>query len=111
MDNSFQILAQWTQARKHPDPVEHDQSRTQVVVSKANERWKPPPPAGFKINVDASVTPGVKVFSTGMVLRNHEGQFVAAKTKKLAGEISVVEAEAVGNFGSIIMDQGHGQAK
>ena len=31
-----------------------------------------------------------------MVLRNNEGQFLAAKTKKSAGEISVVEAEAVG---------------
>ena len=50
MDGSFQILAQWTQARKHPDPVEHEKSSTPGVVSKANERWKPPPLAGFKIN-------------------------------------------------------------
>ncbi|XP_074336387.1 uncharacterized protein LOC141673535 [Apium graveolens] len=49
-----------------------------------------------------------KVFSTGMVLRNHEGQFLAAKTKKLAGEISVVEAEAEGIMEALswIMDMG-----
>ena len=49
-----------------------------------------------KVNVDASVFAGAEFFSIGMVLRDCEGQFLEAKTIRLPGITSVMEAETMG---------------
>lgn len=49
-----------------------------------------------KINVDASGYRDADSFSIGMVLRDHHGLFLSAKTMKFSGCILVIEAELVG---------------
>lgn len=43
----------------------------------------------LKINVDASVPPGMQAYSVGMVVRDSNGQFVRARNSKYAGEVQV----------------------
>lgn len=91
MDESFKTLTTWREARKIV--------KSTVPVSQRTEecsKWRPPEQGGFKINVDASVMPGVNSFSIGMVLRGHDGVFVAGKTSRFSVADSVFEAESIG---------------
>ncbi|XP_074376719.1 uncharacterized protein LOC141718237 [Apium graveolens] len=75
-------------------------SKKQVIVSTVNQAavrtWIAPQEGEFKLNVDASITEGLSFFTVGMVIRNHAGQFVQGRNAKIAGDISVLEAEALG---------------
>ncbi|XP_074336177.1 uncharacterized protein LOC141673344 [Apium graveolens] len=57
-------------------------------------KWHPPDGGRLKINVDAHVVPGNSWFSCGLVLRDQEGEFIAARLHKFAGVVPVVETEA-----------------
>lgn len=59
-------------------------------------KWHPPEADCLKINVDASVIAGQNYFAVGMVLRNHQGQYLGGKTMRFAGMVSVLEAELTG---------------
>ncbi|XP_074356198.1 uncharacterized protein LOC141695888 [Apium graveolens] len=59
-------------------------------------QWIPPKPGAIKINVDASVIPGMDSFSVRMVLRNGRGEFCKARITRLYGEVTVLEAEPQG---------------
>ncbi|KAL8156575.1 hypothetical protein AgCh_001610 [Apium graveolens] len=59
-------------------------------------RWKAPVEGRVKLNVDASIYPGTSSFSLGMVLQNHAGSFIQAKTMVKAGVVTVLEAEVWG---------------
>lgn len=96
IDNSFQVSSEWLQARNKPGTVKEYSRNARTSNRKANARWQPPDVGTFKINVDASIFAGVKHFAVGMVIRNHEGEFMVARNIRLAGEIAVWEAEAVG---------------
>lgn len=48
----------------------------------------------YKLNVDAAIKLGNPHFSTGMVLRDHTGAFVAGKTICKAMVSTVMEAES-----------------
>lgn len=69
---------------------------------RSDHRWKPPGQSQFKINVDASVVGGQNSFGIGMVLRNHQGQFLTGKTMRFAGSVSVIEAESTGVLEALI---------
>lgn len=75
-------------------------SATQPVVgratNKAISKWQRPAVGSFKINVDASVQPVAQCYSVDMVLRDHEGTFMAGRRCCFAGKIPVMEAKAVG---------------
>lgn len=64
--------------------------------SKHESKWLPHERGALKLNVDASVFPGMETFSISMVLRNHSGTFLAGKNIRLPVPTSVFEAEALG---------------
>lgn len=55
-----------------------------------------PAPGKLKVNVDASVVPGVSSYAIGMILRDHMGRFCTAPNLCSAGEVSVFETESRG---------------
>lgn len=55
-----------------------------------------PAVGNLKINVDASVREGEDQYSIGMAVRDHGGRFLAGKTMKFEGRVSVFEAESIG---------------
>lgn len=63
---------------------------------KQSSHWVPPDPGSYKINVDASVYPGIDSFSIGLVLRDHGGTFIAGKFLNLRAPDSVFKAEMIG---------------
>lgn len=65
-------------------------------TQKGDKKWQPPDLGSLKINVDASVVEGQSSFAVGMVIRNHQGQYLSGKPLRFAGCVSVVEAEMVG---------------
>lgn len=71
----------------------------------SDHNWKPPEVDQLKINVDASVVAGQDSFAVGMVLRNHQGQYIAGKTMRFAGAVPVLEAELTGIWEAILWSQ------
>lgn len=67
-----------------------------MFLTQKNMRWSAPLAGRLKINVDASVKVNEPYYTIGMVVRDHEGMFVAGKTMKIEGHVSVLEAESVG---------------
>lgn len=78
---------------KQEDYAKHGCSRREEEYDR---KWQPPELCCIKINVDAAVKEGHDWFAIGMVARNHMGQYMLGKTMKLAGKVSVVEAETTG---------------
>ncbi|XP_074324342.1 uncharacterized protein LOC141661257 [Apium graveolens] len=96
MDSSFQIHANWIQARRKQDTDQREYVKERSTSHISCTKWQPPAAGTFKINVDASVFPGANNFSIGMVMRNYACDFMAARNCKISGEVSVFEAESVG---------------
>lgn len=96
MDNSFQVLSDWMQARKKQESNDPEGTNDRRASQKSSSKWQLPTDGVVKINVDAFVYPGTNAFSIGMVMRNNEGTVMAAKNYKFWGEVLVVEAEAIG---------------
>lgn len=93
IDLSNKQVQDWKEAnrRRYPGPA------NTVVPSKENQEvWQPPLQGQHKLNVDASLYKGEGMFRLGMVIRNDAGVFVMGKVMKVAGEVSVMEAEARG---------------
>ncbi|KAL8114918.1 hypothetical protein AgCh_021666 [Apium graveolens] len=67
--------------------------------------WKPPEADQLKINVDASVVAGQNSFTIGMIIRNQQGHYIAGKTMRFAGGVSVEEAELTGILEAILWSQ------
>ena len=59
-------------------------------------RWYPPIEGELKINVDASFYMDSSSCIVGMVLRDHNGSFVAGKNLSFVNPTTAFEAEAVG---------------
>ena len=95
MDSSFRMLADWVHARKSQKNTKQD-TDVRRANQKSSSKWQPPAAGVFKKYVDASVYPGTNAFSIGMVMRNTEGTFMATENYKFWGEVSIVEAEAIG---------------
>lgn len=87
MKYSFSIHKEWTEATHEPINEFGIQTSIERVARNVVHKWKKPITSTFKINVDASVYPGAHRYSVGMVLRNHEGFFVAGRTCCFAGEM------------------------
>ncbi|KAL8094027.1 hypothetical protein AgCh_035785 [Apium graveolens] len=68
------------------------------ISSKSNQmyKWKRPEVGNLKLNVDAAVPTDGQGFSIGMLIRDNTGAFIQGKVMKIAGNISVMEAESVG---------------
>ncbi|XP_074352234.1 uncharacterized protein LOC141691390 [Apium graveolens] len=75
------------------------------TTDESDHKWKKPGEGKLKINVDASVMEGHGFFAVGMVIRDHHGQFIAWRTLKFAGAVSVTEAESTGILEALIWAQ------
>jgi ribonuclease HI len=60
----------------------------------AEVKWTAPPPRQLKLNVDASFHEDMVAGATGAVIRDYQGQFVAASTKYIPHVSSASMAEA-----------------
>lgn len=63
---------------------------------------EPPQEDHLKLNVDASVVAGQNSFAVGMVLRNSQGHFIAGKTMRFSGAVTVLEAELTGIWEAMV---------
>ncbi|XP_065616449.1 uncharacterized protein LOC136061925 [Quercus suber] len=56
--------------------------------------WAPPPASRYKINVDGAVFKSQRTAGVGVVVRDCQGQVVAAMSKKINAPLGPLEAEA-----------------
>lgn len=90
MDWSVKYFADWKLAKA---------SRTQVTIASTVRcqplvhRWKPLELGSFKLNTDAAIKVGDDTFSIGLVIRDHQGEFIFGKVMNMAMANSVFEAE------------------
>ncbi|XP_074352876.1 uncharacterized protein LOC141692031 [Apium graveolens] len=94
MQFSLSVLSEWI-AVKHSGskPIvrpQRDATNQQPGI------WQPPAAGSYKISVDASVFPGAQTYSVGMVIRDHACAFLGGRTCCFAGQVTVMEAEAMG---------------
>ncbi|CAK7323220.1 unnamed protein product [Dovyalis caffra] len=59
-----------------------------------SDRWTKPPLGKLRSNVDGAVDSGQKNISVGVVIRDENGDFIAATTRKKAGFYDVLTTEA-----------------
>lgn len=90
MDSTFKSVDDWRVAQSIRSGGRRTNSQTHA------RRWFPPPVGALKLNVDASLFKGANTFSVGMVLRDHNGEFLAGKNLSFLSPDSVFEAEAIG---------------
>lgn len=90
MDSSIKSVDEWRLARSTRTVGRRAASQVHAC------RWHPPPVGALKINVDASLFKGAATFSVGMVLRDHNGEFLAGKNISLLSSDSVFEAKSIG---------------
>ena len=57
-------------------------------------KWLPPDEPSHKINVDGAVFASQKEAGVGVVIRDHEGKFIAGICKKFQVPLGAVEVEA-----------------
>ncbi|XP_074323936.1 uncharacterized protein LOC141660852 [Apium graveolens] len=74
---------------------------TQLDRRRTATKWQAPREGRLKVNVDAHVVAGCPWFSCGLVLRNHAGKFIRARTHKFIGAVPVIEAEVTGVWEAI----------
>lgn len=94
MQCSSSQVTQWQQTQLKVRT--QDRNGVSQSGTKPSTKWVAPAVHRVKINVDAAVSPGIQAFSTGMVMRNSNSQFIRAQISKHAGEIPVLEAEVRG---------------
>jgi ribonuclease HI len=68
--------------------------------------WEKPLAGWYKCNVDAAFHKEINKTSTGWVLRDHFGRFIAAATTWIDGSCSIVEGESIALLEALkVMDQ------
>lgn len=75
-------------------------------MTRSDHKWKPPEVNQLKINVGASVMAGQSYFAIGLVIRNHQGKYIAGKVIRFAGAVSVLETELIGIWEAFLWSQG-----
>lgn len=93
MEGSFKMVNEWKEAKRKQTTAVQDRRKS---VHKHGYKWTPPEVGALKINVDASVFPGSYTFSIGMLVRDHQGSFLAGRRLRLPAPASVFEAEVIG---------------
>jgi ribonuclease HI len=74
-------------------------------------RWSPPPEGFTCINVDAALFPQENRMGCGIVLRNHDGDFILSVSEGLAGLPSPEMAEALAARQALVISRDHGVTK
>lgn len=75
----------------------------------AEQSWKPPLVGCFKLNVDAATKKQNQVAGLGAVIRDCEGNFVAAaqKQERFNGDVTTTEAKAMQLAMEIVENAGY----
>ena len=77
----------------------HEYRMERVAVNKkqaaGTERWTPPPPGVFKVNVDGATSEDGRNSSVGAIIRDSCGAVTAACCKYFQGHYSVAKVEAL----------------
>ncbi|XP_074352388.1 uncharacterized protein LOC141691557 [Apium graveolens] len=92
VDWSAKQVAEWKRANNKPESAERVSDSRPTNES----RWQHPVPGNLKLNVDASVIAGQNSYTLGMVIRNHQGEYISGKVMRCAGRVSVLEPELEG---------------
>lgn len=90
-------VAQWREAKKCGLKIIQN-----APVQSFEARWKAPTKGRFKLNVDASIFSGMPSFTLGLLIRDHRGTFIQAKTMRIVGSNSVMEAEVRGILEALV---------
>lgn len=71
--------------------------KSKMINEVSRQHWYPPSTGMHKVNVDAVVYTGQQITGLGVVIRDSQGQVIAAAVKsiKFQEDITVAEAEAV----------------
>lgn len=93
MDSSVKHVEEWKVARSNTVATAQHQK---VQNCRSRVRWYPPEPNVLKVNVDATFSVAGAIFSVGMVLRDHTGDFLADKVIGFEAAATAFEAEAIG---------------
>lgn len=90
MDWSAKYFNDWKVAKETSTMV----LNTRTLSSQpSSHKWKAPEVDSFKLNTDAAIKVGEDIFYIGPVLRDHQGEFMVGKVKRLMKVSSVLEAE------------------
>lgn len=87
-------INEWENAVKRVK--EMSQNRNQGSNAASTDRWKRPEEGSLKAHVDASVFPGSNSYTIAIVIRDHTGMFWKGRNARFLGNVSVLEAKAVG---------------
>lgn len=93
METSCRNVQEWRKAKERTKSSNGGINRVREC---GNHRWRPPEQGKLKVNVDASVFSQAENFKIGMVIRDHNGEFVEAKILSLSCPSTVLEAESIG---------------
>ena len=77
-DGGLSPLQVWHRARNVVEEFTCSASWDFGLVRPASSRWSPPPPGVFKVNVDGASSEQEGSSSVGVVIRDVNGQVVAA---------------------------------
>ena len=92
MEWSASYFAEWRKA-KESKTVLLNNGRSNAPTG--THKWKAPTVDYLKLNTDAAIKLGENSFSVGLVLRDHRGEFIGGKVKRLQMANSVLEAEVI----------------
>ena len=67
---------------------------TQQASHYLEAKWSPPKYLFYKINVDGAIFSSQKVAGIGVVVKDHEGNFIASLSKKIHAPLGAIEVEA-----------------
>nr|GMC92116.1 uncharacterized protein LOC109155154 [Ipomoea batatas] len=86
----MELAATWRHGQEFVNPAI-------ITPSPQNDlsRWRKPPPGWVKLNVDVAINKGLNSTGLGFILRNEDGNFLAAKEQKWSGIFQPREAEAI----------------
>ncbi|XP_074341872.1 uncharacterized protein LOC141679267 [Apium graveolens] len=91
MDWSAKTISDWREAKAE----RYKLNMVQCVRVQVQGGWKMPESGVLKLNVDVAVKLGSPSFSMKLIIRDHTGSFVAAKTVCTSMVSTVFEAEAL----------------
>ena len=69
-------------------------SLPELVPRSQEVRWSPPPTARYKLNVDGAVFKTQKTAGVGVLIRDEQGQVIAALSQKINAPLGALEVEA-----------------
>ena len=81
--SSLKLLEDFQSANERPS-----RPRTE---NQSSATWKPPPPGSFKVNVDGALFSKTKQSGVGVMVRDEEGNVIAAMSRKLDLPLGALE--------------------